>query len=113
ACDSLVGRHSPSFPSKHYRMSYIGGLEGEKWDVPSGDLPRKYPVGLSSHWCKGCLGGVCPKSALVVGPRPRPLGAAKIPGGLCVTPRCISWAMSRSYDQKNGETSGRNASRSS
>src|SRR6266571_7194653 len=27
--------------------------------MPSGDFPRKYPVGLSSHWCKECLGGVC------------------------------------------------------
>ena len=26
--------------------------------MPSGDFPRKYPVGLSSHWWKGCLGGV-------------------------------------------------------
>jgi hypothetical protein len=27
--------------------------------VPSEDFPGQYPVGLSSHWWKGCLGGVC------------------------------------------------------
>ena len=33
----------------------------------------------------------------------------KIIGSLCVTPSCISWAMSRSCYRKNGETLGRNA----
>ena len=69
-------------------------------------LPCRAPASsptanMCATWCS-----ISPKSAIVVGLRASPMDAAKITGCLCVTPSCISWAMSRSYYRKKRRNLG-------
>ena len=56
----VLGHGFPCFLKKHYSMEYIGRVAGENGVCQAGIFPGLYPVGLSSHWWKGCRGGVWP-----------------------------------------------------
>src|SRR2546425_12850306 len=55
-------------------------IRWKKWGVPRGSFPRQPPVGLSDHWRKGCVGGVC-----AVGARHPGLSPAEKPCGVSLT----------------------------